>query len=77
MFTSFGSEDAFNLRITRPRCALTVISLMPSSELFVQEAGDYEREYLALPLAEPGKPDLQSLRLGLPREIGPPILLFV
>ena len=31
MMTSAGSESAFIFRITWPRCALTVISLMPSS----------------------------------------------
>ena len=31
MDTRSGSEPAFILRITWPRCAFTVISLMPSS----------------------------------------------
>ena len=31
MFTRSASEPAFLLRITLPRCAFTVISLMPSS----------------------------------------------
>src|SRR4029453_8857532 len=31
MFTSAGSEFAFILRMTWPRCAFTVISLIPSS----------------------------------------------
>ena len=31
MFTSAGSESAFIFRITWPRCAFTVISLIPSS----------------------------------------------
>lgn len=31
MFTKLGNDAAFILRITLPRCALTVISLMSSS----------------------------------------------
>ncbi len=46
--TRSASEPAFILRITWPRCAFTVISLMPSSnaDLLVQQAGDDQRHDL-------------------------------
>ena len=48
IFTRSARESAFILRITLPRCAFTVISLMPSSrtDLFIQQAGDDQRHDL-------------------------------
>jgi hypothetical protein len=53
MFTRSASEPAFIFRITLPRCAFTVISLMPSSpHLFVQPAGDHQCHELPFATAE-------------------------
>ena len=50
MVTRSASELAFIFRMTWPRCALTVISLMPSSpaDLLVQQAGDDQGHDLTL-----------------------------
>ncbi len=64
-------EPAFIFRITLPRCAFTVISLMPSSRptCFIQQAGDDQRHDLPFAAAEgrvivPERPYLRLFSLA-------------
>ena len=71
-FTRSASERAFIFSITRPRCAFTVISLIPSSPptcLFRRPA-HHQRHDLALPAAEQGVAIAQRLKLGLVAQLG-------